>query len=172
MTSLIAGLAHAGTGDRSSPPYTTSPVMPVAVVAMAAKGEGNPRGWVAVVVRITVDYRATSFVVMAVKVTVMVMAVEIMPVAVVAIVIVIAGLSSRSKEGGDDRHAPDKNQFWDIHHKDSKEERQACHGGFPSVSRACGCPYGVADDDTNVADGDMPWVRSAPRIDSRIQLST
>ena len=89
---------------------------------MAAECEGNPRGWVGVVVRIIVDHRAPAFIiVLAIEVAVMVMAVEIMPVAVVAIVMMIAGLSGRSKEGGDNGHASDNNQFLDVHHKDSEE---------------------------------------------------
>jgi len=95
-------------------------MMPVAVVAAATEGESNPRR--GVIVRIAVDHGAPAIVVVAIKVTMVVMAVVIVPVTVIAIVVMmIAGLGGRRREGGGDGHAPDENQFLDIHHKDSEE---------------------------------------------------
>ncbi len=95
-------------------------MMPVVVVTTTAtEGEGHPRRWV--IVRIAVDHGTLAIIVVAIEVTMVVMAVVIVPVVVVTIVMMIAGLSGRRREGGGDGHASDKDQFLDIHHKDSEE---------------------------------------------------
>jgi hypothetical protein len=93
-------------------------MMPMTVLAMATEGEGNARG--RIVVRIAVDHGTPATIVVAIEVTMVVMAVVIVPIVVVTIVVMIAGLSSRSREGGNNGYASDKDQFLDIHHKDSE----------------------------------------------------
>lgn len=94
-------------------------MMPVAVVSAATEGEGNPRR--GVIVRIAIDHGAPAIVVVAIEVAMVVMTVVVVPVTVIAIVMMIACLGGRRREGGGDGHAPDENQFLDIHHKDSEE---------------------------------------------------